>query len=60
MRKRRLMTTGDAAVKMGVSGATVRRWCQFRVIPSCKIGKTWLIDTEELEQFVLRKWWKAQ
>jgi len=49
-----LLTVGDVARYMGVGPVTVHRWCREGRLPCSKVGKSWRIRRETLEDFVRR------
>jgi excisionase family DNA binding protein len=49
-----LLTVGDVARYMGVGQVTVHRWCREGRLPCSKVGKSWRIRRETLEDFVRR------
>ncbi len=49
-----LLTAEDIAVLMGVSEATVWRWCREGNLPCLKVGKHWRVRRQALEDFLRR------
>ena len=49
-----LLTVADVAGYMGVGQVTVHRWCREGRLPCSKVGKSWRIRRETLEDFVRR------
>ncbi len=51
---KRLLTVEDVAGYMGVGQVTVHRWCREGRLPCSKVGKSWRIRWEALENFLRR------
>jgi excisionase family DNA binding protein len=49
-----LLTVEDVAGYMGVGRVTVHRWCRGGRLPCSKVGKSWRIRREALEEFLRR------
>jgi len=49
-----LLTVEDVAGYMGVGRVTVHRWCREGRLPCSKVGKSWRIRREALEDFLRR------
>ena len=52
--EKELLTVGDVAGYMRVGQATVHRWCREGRLPCSKVGKSWRIRRETLENFLRR------
>ena len=52
--KRDLMDAAEVAEYLGVGSVTVYRWCRDGRLPCLKIGKSWRIRREALEDFLSR------
>ena len=48
----RLLTTAEAAQRVGVKEATVRTWCTSGDLPAVKVGRKWRIRPGELDAFL--------
>src|SRR3712207_4459238 len=49
-----LLSTEDVAGYLGVGQVTIYRWCREGRLPCLKIGKSWRIRREALEDFLRR------
>jgi excisionase family DNA binding protein len=49
-----LLAVGEVARYMGVGQVTVHRWCREGRLPCSKVGKSWRIRRETLENFLRR------
>jgi len=47
----RLLTVNEAADRLGLSVAMVRRYCSDGKIPAQKVGRDWAIRRRDVEQF---------
>lgn len=52
-RQEGLITTGEAAERLGISIPTVRRWCERGALAGVNMGTRWLVYAESVER-VLR------
>lgn len=50
--ERGVLTTGEAAARLGVSIPTVKRWIERGVLAGGRIGGRWLVAQESVEQLV--------
>ena len=46
-----LLTTADLALRFNVSRTTAARWCRDNEFPTVKVGNTWLVDSQDVENF---------
>ena len=46
-----LLSTPEAAQRLGLSEAMVRRYCAMGRLPAQKVGKSWAIQRREVERF---------
>ena len=49
-----LLTVEDVAKYMGVGRVTVHRWCREGRLPCSKVGKSWRVRREALEELLRR------
>lgn len=49
-----LLSVDEVAGYMGVGRVTIHRWCRERRLPCMKVGKSWRIRREALEDFLKR------
>jgi excisionase family DNA binding protein len=47
-----LIGTVEAAKRLKISDAHVRRLCKSKEIPANKVGKSWVLNSEDLETYV--------
>jgi excisionase family DNA binding protein len=47
----RLMTIPEAAQRLGLSVAMVRRYCSIGKLPAQKIGRDWAVRQQDVERF---------
>ncbi len=47
----RLLTISEAAERLGLSLAMIRRYCSQGKLPAQKIGRDWVIRQDEVERF---------
>ncbi len=47
---REVISAEEAAERLGVSVATIKRWCQQGRLPAEKIGRQWLVDEASLRR----------
>ena len=45
------LSVPQAAERLNLSTAMVRRHCQHGTLPAVKVGSTWIIDKRDLEKF---------
>jgi excisionase family DNA binding protein len=50
-----IITTTQAAARLGVDAATARRWCETGRLPATKAGRDWLIAERDLAGFTQPK-----
>ena len=50
--ERGVLTTGQAAERLGVSIPTVKRWIERGTLAGGPLGGRWLVSTEDVERFV--------
>ncbi len=58
----RIITIPEAAKRLGLSVAMVRRYCHTARLPAQKIGRDWVIRQRDVEQFASaprRRWKKS-
>jgi excisionase family DNA binding protein len=48
-----MMTTADAAIELEIKPDSVKKLCQRGVLPATKVGRDWLIDRNDLDQYKL-------
>ena len=47
----KLLSVPEAAARLGLSVAMVRRHCQQGTLPAFKVGSRWIISEDDLEAF---------
>lgn len=50
-----LLTVFQAAQRLGVNGATIRRWILTGKLPATRVGQRWRIAEEDLATMICRK-----
>jgi excisionase family DNA binding protein len=53
-RRKELLGVSEVAEYLGVGTVTVYRWCREGRLPCLKVGKSWRIRQEALEDFLSR------
>ena len=50
-----LITTADAAKRLGVNRRTVLLWIQSQKLPAYRLAGIWRIDDNELEEWIKKR-----
>jgi len=45
------LTTAQAARLRNVDPSTIRRWCESEKLKAIKMGRDWIIDSDDLAEF---------
>lgn len=52
--KRRLLTTHQVALRLGVADRTVRKWAATKILRGIKVRSVWRFDPLDIERFIAR------
>jgi excisionase family DNA binding protein len=54
-----MLTVSETAALLGLSVATVRRWCARGRIPCHRFAKMWTISVRDLERWIIKQRWSS-